>query len=284
MQHRNRSNLLRTAMFALAVGALLPQVAQAGKGSSYQSIRNAISSNSRDSILAELERAEKLPCAPCIELVLPLIDHDDAAVRDVGAWWLAKRAIRDKVRDDMFTRLQGADSVAARNAAEVLGRFMHPDALMALELAIHEGALSEEARAAAAAAVGTIGDFRGKAVLEGAITSDSAQVRAAAAKALREIRGNVEGVAVIDLLDDEEESVVREAVLTVGALRELSGIGALSDVVRDNTLSATVRRDAAWALGKIGDGSAREVLTAVEQDDASMLVRGAARAALQSLR
>lgn len=284
MNTLNRNHLVRAAMFAVSLGALLPQVAEAGKGSSYQSIRNAISSNNRDTILAELERAEKLPCGPCIDLVVPLIDHDDVAVRDVAAWWLSKRAIRDSVRDQMFERLQGSDSIAARNAAEVLGRFMHPDALMPLELAIHDDSLSEEARAAAATAIATIGDFRGKAVLEAAITSESAAVREASARALRGIRGNVDAVVVVELLDDEEESVVREAVLTVGALRESSGVGALSDVVRDNTLSASVRRDAAWALGKIGDGAARDVLTSVERDDSSMLVRGAARAALQSLR
>jgi HEAT repeat protein len=282
MQHRNRTPMVLG--LALALGALLPQVAEAGKGSSYQSIRNAIASNNRDTILAEIERAEKLPCGPCFDLVMPLVDHDDPAVRDVAAWWISKRAIREQVRDDMFTRLQGSDSIAARNAAEVLGRFMHPDALMPLELAIHDDGLSEEARAAAATAVGMIGDFRGKDVLEGAVTSESAAVRTAAAKALREIRGNVDAVALVDLLSDEEESVVREAVLTVGALREAAGLGALSDVVRDNTLSASVRRDAAWALGKLGDGAAREVLSAVSREDKSMLVRGAARAALQTLR
>jgi HEAT repeat protein len=280
MQHRI---VTRALTLALAVATFAPQVASAGKGASYGSIRNAISSNNPDSIIAEIERAEKLPCGPCADLVMPLIDHKDAAIRDVAAWWLSKRALRDSVRDQMFARLQGGDSTLARNAAEVLGRFKHPDALMPLELAIHDGALSEDARAAAATAIGTIGDYRGKDVLEGAITSESAAVREAAARSLRGIRGNIDAVAVVELLADEEESVVREAVLTVGALREASGIGGLSDAVRDRTLSAEVRRDAAWALGKIGDGTARDVLQGVEQDDESMLVRGAARAALRSL-
>ena len=269
---------------ALVTALALPQVASAGKGASYASLRNAIATGNRDSILAEVERAEKLPCGPCVDLVTPLIDHDDAAVRDVAAWWLAKRGIRDQIRDQMFERLAGGDAIAARNAAQVLGRFAHPDALMPLELAIHDDALGDEARVAAAIAVGDIGDYRGKDVLEAAITSESAAVREAAARGLRNIRGNVDAVAVVDLLVDTEEGVVREAVPTVGALRERSAVGALTDVVRDTTLAATVRRDAAWALGKIGDGSAREVLKAVEADDASMLVRGAARAALQSLR
>lgn len=284
MNTRHNTILGAALVAILAGGGLVPSEAAAGKGASYQSISNAIRSNNRDTVIAEIERAEKLPCGPCIDLILPLVDHEDAAVRDVAAWWLAKRAIRDKVRDDMFARLVGSDSIAARNAAEVLGRFMHPDALMPLELAIHDDRLSEEARAAAATAVSTIGDFRGKEVLEAALTSESAVVREAAARGLRGIRGNVEATVVVDLLGDEVEAVVREAVLTVGALREVAAVDTLTGTVRDATLSPTVRRDAAWALGKIGDGRARDVLQTVEKSDDSMLVRGAARAALNSLR
>ena len=278
-----KSNSFLVAL-ALCGALVLPSTALAGKGASYQSISNALATGNRDSIVAELERAEKLPCAPCIDLVRPLVDHDDAAVRDVAAWWLSKRAIRDQVRDEMFARLTAGNSVAARNAAEVLGRFKHPDALMPLELAIHDGALSDEARVAATNAVGTIGDFRGKALLEGAITSESAPVRAAAAKALRGIRGNADGIAVVELLGDDDEQVVREAAVTVGVLRETGALAELARVVTDASLSAVVRKEAAWALGNIRDGSVRDVLKRVAAEDPSMLVRGTARAALANLR
>ncbi len=271
------------AIVALAAVVAAPGTASAGKGATFASLSNAIASGNPDSIVAEVERAEKLPCGSCIDLVKPLIDADDARVRDVAAWWLAKRAIRDQVRDEMFARLQGGDTIAARNAAEVLGRFMHPDALMALEIAIHDGSLGDEARAAAATAVGTIGDYRGKAVLEGALTSESPAVRAAAARALREIRGNVDAVAVVDLLTDDDHEVVRQAVLTTGALRESAAVGPLLDVLRDTSRPEGVRKHAAWALGRIGDGSAREGLRASAENDPSMLVRGAARAASNAL-
>jgi len=279
-------NILRDSLVAGLLGAalLLPSVAFAGKGATYTSLKNAIATNNRDSIVSEIERAEKLPCGPCIDLVMPLVDHDDADVRDVAAWWLAKRAIRTQVRDAMFERLTSGDARLARNAAEVLGRFAHPDALMPLELAIHDGSLDDEARAAATRAVAAIGDYRGKAVLEAALTSESAAVRAAAAKGLREIRGNVDALVVADVLGDDDEDVLREAVLTLGALREVGAVADLGDIVTDTTLSVAVRKHAAWALGKIGDGTARDVLKDVEASDPSMLVRGAARAALQSLR
>lgn len=282
MAHTTKTRFAIT--LALAGILAVPATALAGKGASYASIRNAIATNNRDSIVAEVERAEKLPCGPCFELIMPLVDHDDAAVRDVAAWWISKRAIRDKVRDDMFARLTSGNSIAARNAAEVLGRFKHPDAIMPLQLAIHDDALSDDARAAAATAVATIGDIRGKDVLEGATTSESAAVRAAAAKGLRGIRGNADAIAVVDLLADDDELVVREAAVTVGALRETGGIADLAKVVTDGAWSVAVRKDAAWALGKIGDGAARDVLKQVADDDPSMLVRGAARAALANLR
>jgi len=279
---------LRSSLVATLLGAalLLPTTALAGKGATYTTLKRAIATGNRDSIVAEVERAEKLPCAPCIDLVTPLVDHDHPDVRDVAAWWLAKRAIRTKVRDDMFARLAAGDSTLARNAAELLGRFMHPDALMPLEIAIHDDALDDDARAAAAVAVGTIGDYRGKAILEAALGSESAAVRAAAAKGLRNIRGNVDGLALVEVLGDDDDAVIREAVLTIGAVREVGAVADLGDIVTDATLPVAVRKHAAWALGRIGAGNddARAVLTAVADEDESMLVRGAARAALQSLR
>jgi HEAT repeat protein len=275
----------RNLLTTLTLGATLalPLPALAGKGASYASIKNAISSGNPDSIVAEIERAEKLPCGSCIDLVKPLIDADDARLRDVAAWWLAKRAIRDQVRDEMFVRLQSGDSESARNAAEVLGRFAHPDALMGLEIAVHDANLSGEARAAAATAIGSIGHYAGKAMLEGALTSEAAPVREAAARALREIRGNVDAALVVDLLSDESDSVALEAARTVGALREQTAVEGLAALVTDQSRDALVRRDAAWALGKIGDGAARDVLRSVSEEDPSMLVRGAARSAHGSL-
>jgi HEAT repeat protein len=272
---------LLTLACALAMG--IP-VAHAGKGASYASLTHAIRSGSVDAIVAEIERAEKLPCSACIDLVRPLIDSEQARVRDVAAWWLAKRAIRSQVRDAMFARLASADTVSARNAAEVLGRFAHPDALLALETATHDGGLGEEARAAAATAIGSIGVPDGKAILEGAVTSESPAVRAAAAKALRDIRGNTEGAALVSLLSDTHDEVVQQAALTLGAVREAVAVSDLVAVVSDPAASSvSTRKAAAWALGKIGDPSARDALEAVADDDPDMLVRGAARAALRDL-
>ena len=288
--HRTVLSARRLRGRAVAFGALFASallfggVAVAGKGASYASIQNAINSGNPSSIVGEVERAEKLPCGSCIDLVRPLIDHENARVRDVAAWWLAKRSIRLQVRDEMFERLAGTDTIRARNAAEVLGRFAHPDALMALEIAMHEDALGDEARVAAATAIGAIGHPAGKAMLEAGLDSESAAVRAAAAAALRNIRGNTEGAALVEVLSDADDRVVQEAVRTLGAVREALAVEALVAVIEDETRPVFVRRDAAWALGKIGDGAARDVLERVVAEDPDMLVRGAARSALAALR
>jgi HEAT repeat protein len=280
-----RRIVMRRLLLTLPLVAVLgvPATSIAGKGASYSSLKNAIGSKSPDSIVAEIERAEKLPCGSCIDLVMPLIDHDNGRVRDVAAWWLAKRAVRTQVRDDMFVRLHSGDTIAARNAAEVLGRFLHPDALMALEIAIHDDSLGAEARAAATRAVGVIGHPAGKAILEGALTSSSVEVRRAAAQGLRDIRGNVDALMLVDRLQDSDPEVVEQAVLTIGAVREGAAVDNLVDLVTDPDQPARVRKFAAWALGRAGDRGVRDVLADVAREDADMLVRGAARSAYNSL-
>src|SRR5262245_7469281 len=106
--------------------------AYAGRGASRESIQAAIASNSPDAIVAEVERAEKLACISCIGVVLPLVDHDSARVRNVAAWWLNKRGVRGEVRDMAYVRLQGQDARLARNAAETLGTMRHAEAVPAL--------------------------------------------------------------------------------------------------------------------------------------------------------
>jgi HEAT repeat protein len=277
---------MRRIITSITLGAMLlvPSIADAGRGATWASLNNAISSGNQSAILSEIERAEKLPCASCIDLITPLIDDERWAVRDVAAWWLSKRAVRVQVREDMHERLLSGDSVRARNAAQVLGRFMHPGALAALEVAVHDGQLDDDARVAAVDAIGMIGHIAGKDILEAALMSESEEVRAAAADTLRSIRGNVEGINIVPLLDDESPEVIRAAALSLGAIEETAAVADLIEVAQDGDLPDQVRKDATWALGQIGDGSAAGALKAISEDDSSMIVRGSARTAWHKLR
>jgi len=113
-------NLKLWILGSFAVALAVPSVAQAGRGGSPQAIQQAIAANSVDAIQAELERAEHLVCAACVDLVLPLVDHADHRVRQVAAWWLARRGAATQLQVSMLNRLSQSDSTAARNAADVL--------------------------------------------------------------------------------------------------------------------------------------------------------------------
>lgn len=277
---------MRRILTTITLGALLlaPAMAEAGKGATWASLNNSINSGNQSAIISEIERAEKLPCGSCIDLIMPLIDDDRYEVRDVAAWWLSKRAVRVQVHEDMLERLISGNDVEARNAAQVLGRFMHPAALSGLEVAIHDDSLSDEARVEAANALGMIGYIGGKEILEAALTSESADVRMAAAKNLRAIRGNVEGLALVQVLKDDSPDVISEAALSLGTMKEKAAVGDLIDIIHDTDLPDQVRNDAAWALGRIGDGSAAQDLKEASEDDPSSIVRSSARIAWNKLR
>src|SRR6185369_4871508 len=113
---------MRSVKFAIVtVLCALASPALAGRGSSPGAIQSAISSGGVDAIQAELERAEHLVCPRCVPMVRPLLDHPDQRVRQVAAWWLGRRGLRNDLYETMNGRLTGSDPIAARNAADVLG-------------------------------------------------------------------------------------------------------------------------------------------------------------------
>ena len=73
-----------------------------------------------------------------------------------------------------------------------------------------------------------------------------------------------------------------KAAAVVGELRDADGRVALEQQLATDS-DPVVRRNAAWALGRIGDEASRDVLT-VAKDDPSSLVRLTARAAIYKLR
>jgi hypothetical protein len=269
---------------ALALGTAFSGTALAGRGGSPEKINSAIRANSVDAIQAELERAEHLVCAGCTDMVLPLIDHSNAKVRQVAAWWLVRRATSRRVYVDMLTRLSQPDSVRARNAADILGEFKYDASIPALGAALSNPIYTGEARAAMARALGSIGRKSAAAPLTAALSDADPLVKAASLDALRSVEGFHDGMVAVPLLKDADSQVRAEAAVTVGMMRTSKGAEALVQALSSDP-SALVRKKAAWSLGEIGAPAsvAGPALQQAAANDASPFVRSLARASISRL-
>jgi len=281
--HTNKTMKLAVVTF-LGISLAAAGSAVAGRGSSPQAVRMAIASGSADAIKSELERAEHLVCLACVDMVKPLIDNQDEEIRQVAAWWLARRGVARDIRVEMLNRLGQPDSVAARNAADVLGEMHTPTSVPALAAALTNPTFSSEARAHMAQALGKISRPAVVAPLMGVLGGDDATVKVAAMKALQGIAGLRDGSAVSPLLADGESSVRAEAAITLGTFHDASGTAALVNALQ-NDGSPLVRKHAAWALGEIRASAsvAGPALQTAAASDASPFVRSLASAALTRL-
>jgi len=257
--------------------------AVAGKGGSAAAIRDAIASHSQDAVLAEVEREESLICGDCVTLITGLTADNRYAVREVAAWWIARRpGLAKQLATGFKTDLVGGDSISVRNAADFLGSSRTFDALPQLRTAIHRSDLTAEAKIAIVRSVKVLANLGGNEVLTTAMTDADAGVRAEAVRAWREIRGQKDGQPVVGMLGDADATVRAEAATVLGGMRIAAGVAALEQLVVTDP-SPLVRKNAAWALGKLGQSSSRAALTTAATDK-SRFVQMTARAALASIR
>lgn len=274
---------LQAAIMACALVMGAAPWATAGRGGSNSRIQNAVNSGSSAAIIAEIERAERLVCGGCIDTVMALLDDDRYEVREVAAWWFARRPAQKKeIIERSLAHLAGDDSIKARNAADALGAFEDPAAISALAAAAQRTELSAEARMHAVRALGDIGHGAATPALASAMQDADAGVRLAAVRAWLDIRQQAGAEPVVPLLSDGDVRVRRKAAAVVGSLRDAGARTALEDVLAGDDDPAA-RRNAAWALGRIGDAASRAALEAATSDP-SPLVRVSARAALRNLR
>jgi HEAT repeat protein len=274
--------LASAAVFGIAMATA--GIAEAGRGGSPGAIQLAINSGSPDAIKAELERAEFLVCGVCVDMVRPLVDSGDAGVRQVAAWWLARRAVSRQVSTDMIARLGQPNSIAARNAADVLGEFHQQSAIPALSAGLSNPLYTGEARAAMAKALGTINRPAALTPLYAVLGDSNAEVKAGALLALQSMAGVRNGAAVVPLLNDVDAAVRAEAATTLGMFRATVGTEALVSALKSDP-SATVRKRAAWALGEMHASTslAGPALQHAVSSDPSPFVRSLAGAAATRL-
>ena len=281
--HKDKTMKLAVVAF-LGISLAAAGTAVAGRGSSPQAVQLAVRSGSPDAIKSELERAEHLVCVSCVDMVMPLLDNNNQGIRQVAAWWIARRGVARTVRVQMLTRLGQPDSVAARNAADVLGEFHYVSSIPALSAALSNPVFSSEARAHMAAALGRISRPEVVAPLTGALSVNDGVVQVAAMQALQSIAGLRDGAAVSPLLGNGDANVRAEAATTLGMFHDANATDALVTALQ-NDASPIVRKRAAWALGEIhaNNAVAGPALQAAVANDASPFVRSLAAAALTRL-
>jgi HEAT repeat protein len=267
---------------AVAVLVLAPSAAFAGKGGSAAAIQAAVDSGSTDAITAEAERAESLMCEECIQTMTNLTEDSRFAVREVAAWWFARRpGLKDMLAAQFAADLPSGGTIKVRNAADFLGRTKTYTALPQLRAAIHRGDLGSEAKIALVRAAGFMAHLGGNEVLTTAMADGDAGVRAAAIVAWRDVIGQKTAQPVVALLGDSDANVRAQAAGVIGGMTEQSARGTLEALVVADP-DSTVRRNAAWALGQLGNAGSRAALVQATSDK-SGLVRGVAKAALAGL-
>ena len=273
---------IKLAAVALTLGTFTAPVL-AGRGGSNGKISSAVASGSVDAIIAEVERAEKLMCIECIPTIRKLLSHDRFEVRQVAAWWFAKRSgLRENTATQFKQLVVNGGSLEVRNAADFLGRVRQYNALPSLRIAITRTDISAEAKLAIVRAVGYMAHIDGNGILITALSDADAGVRVAAITAWRDMLGQVNATPLVGMLRDGDARVRAEAAAVVGAYGERGALSSLTHLVVNDS-DAFVRRNAAWALGKIGSIEAAPALT-VASTDKSGIVRNVARAALATLR
>nr|HEX4314073.1 HEAT repeat domain-containing protein [Kofleriaceae bacterium] len=269
------------AVAALVLCSATP--AFAGHGGSSALINQAVASGSTDAIIAEVEKTESLICEDCMTTVTSLVHDNRYAVREVAAWWIAKRpGLMNTMATQFVGDLANGDANTTRDAADFLGAVRYYNALPALQTAMTRSSLTVEAKLSIVHAVGYMAHVKGNPTLQIAMGDASPQVRAAAVKVYRDVLNQTDMSPVQARLGDTDASVRAEAAAGMGAFAVRSAVPVLIQLVTQDK-DSTVRRNAAWALGKIGDGSARAALVTAS-GDSSPLVRGVAKAAISSLR
>ena len=269
------------AALAIAFTGASAGLAEAGRGGGVERMRHAVASGSTDAIIAEVERAERLVCLECVPVVMDLLDDDRYEIREVAAWWFAKRpALAAELRQRSLTDLQGKDARLVRNAADFLGTLGRPDAIAALAAVSRNAQLAAEARQHAVRALGSIGHHDGNTAIAAAMSDADAAVRLEALDAWASILGQRSAAPVVACIADGDARIRARAAAVAGELREASARQALEGALTD--VDPSVRRNAAWALGQIGDAASRGALEAAARD-ASPLVRRTAAAAIHQL-
>lgn len=158
--------------------------------------------------------------------------------------------------------LKDKSEFVRREVAFALGATRHPSALADLIDLLNRDK-KPSVRAAAAIALGEIGDA--------AAVSALTQIIAGGGSKKQKSKG------------DEEEFVVRSAVRSLGQIGSRTAVSVLIGALENESNSIDTRREAAIALGRLGDTAALPALNAAFQANADPYLSEAARIAVRQI-
>ncbi len=235
-----------------------------------------------------LEHGEKVECMACIPVVSKLLYNNHPKTREIAAWWLRRRIFGvfgpGQVYQQTLDVLKDAAETESHRvyAANAVGEFLSLSGVAALTAAVKKDA-SPLVRGAAVSALERL-NSSGDGALAAALGDTEESVRLAALHATTRINSFTDAASVVALIGDSSALVRRRAAETLGVMKSEDAVAGLMVLgTEDQESDVSVRTAAIWALGQIGDPSARDVILAAQKDsDAS--VRSAAKIAARMLR
>jgi HEAT repeat protein len=236
-----------------------------------ETMMNAIRSASPTALTAVLEYGSRTECLECIPLLqTKLLASREPKVREMAAWWLRQRPFGyGRVAVAMRkAAVEDADPERRARAAEALGEFLDVRGLPALEHAATEDS-SADVRLRAVRALGRLNAREGQAVLAASLEDTDVRVRRAAIDQVLRLNDWQDTDAVIARLQDDDVQVRVRAAKLSGSLGLTGAQQKLIDVLQHDS-APMARQAAAWALGRLGGGDAKQALTqarASEKDD-----------------
>ena len=232
---------------------------------------NAIKNASPSRLYATLEYGERVECFECIPLLADkLLSSDQAATREIAAWWLRRRSFGfGPIMEKMLEVVEhDADPERRTRAAAALGEFLDPHAADKLSKAATEDS-DASVRAAGVRALGRLNTIKGNGALSAAMRDSDPSVRLAALEQVRKVSFFRDAAALLRAIADDDLQVRRTAAQLAGELRLVAAVEPLLGVLITDD-STQVRQAAAIALGRIGGGEAETALSdakAVERDE-----------------
>jgi hypothetical protein len=244
-------------------------------------IYEALQSGLPTAIWHALEHAEVVECMGCIDSITPLLYDKNARTREIAAWWLRRRIFGvfgpgEVYEETLNTLANDPNAVRRAAAASAVGEFLVLAGVSQLATAL-TGDADPGVRAAAATALGRIGDDGGGA-LATAFSDSDAGVRRAALVAAGRINSFTDVASAAATTGDADAIVRRLGVELLETLVATDSAEAVLTLAQSDP-NSEVRLVSCHALGVIGDASMASDLLAISQHDANPQVQDQARIA-----